>query len=170
MSQAGLNPANLQFIDKLGPNEHDAVAGPRPQRPAAGGQGSPRHWKTTTLIAVLDHRAMRCSMTMLLWLDRLSITTSSPTDNVPPVPVARRPRTPGGSPAHRLGERDVQCCDMYLDTQIGIWTRNLLSVVAYHSRVAGLVNHPTFLKSDGRIHRIRSSTHALCQFAKSDGS
>lgn len=65
MSQAGLDPAKLVFIDETWAKTN--MTRPRGRAPV-GERLVDRvphgHWKTTTLIAALDRRGMRCSTTV----------------------------------------------------------------------------------------------------------
>ena len=65
MSQAGLEPTKLVFIDETWAKTNMARTrgwcGVGERLVAKVPHG---HWKTTTLIAALDHRGMRCSMTI----------------------------------------------------------------------------------------------------------
>lgn len=65
MSQLGLDPARLVFIDETWAKTHvTRLRG----RASIGERLVARvplgHWKTTTLIAALDHRGMRCATTV----------------------------------------------------------------------------------------------------------
>ncbi len=48
----------------VGQDQHDAIAWPSHAGPATGGKVPHGHWKTTTLIAALGHRGIRCSTTV----------------------------------------------------------------------------------------------------------
>ena len=62
MSQAGLEPAKLVFIDETWAKTNmTRLRGRAPVGERLVDRVPHGHWKTTTLIAALDHRGMRCS-------------------------------------------------------------------------------------------------------------
>jgi len=65
VKQLGLNPAKLVFIDETWAKTNMTRLRGRAQRRQRLVAKVPHgHWKTTTLIAALDHRGMRCATTM----------------------------------------------------------------------------------------------------------
>ena len=65
MSQAGLDPAKLVFIDETWAKTNmTRLRGRAPIGERLIAKVPHGHWKTTTLIAALDHRGMRCSTTV----------------------------------------------------------------------------------------------------------
>ena len=65
MSQAGLDPQKLVFIDETWSKTNmTRLRGRAPLGERLVAKAPHGHWKTTTLIAALDHRGMRCSMTL----------------------------------------------------------------------------------------------------------
>lgn len=66
VSQLGLNPHKLVFVERrdVGQDEHEPPARPRPGRRAAGRAGPARALETTTLVAALGRRGVRCSTTV----------------------------------------------------------------------------------------------------------
>ena len=62
MSQLGLDPAKLVFIDETWAKTNmTRLRGRAPVGERLVDKVPHGHWKTTTLIAALDHRGMRCS-------------------------------------------------------------------------------------------------------------
>ena len=65
MSQAGLDPAKLVFIDETWAKTNmTRLRGRAPVGERLVAKVPHGHWTTTTLIAALDRRGMRCSMTV----------------------------------------------------------------------------------------------------------
>ena len=65
MSQAGLDPAGLVFIDETWAKTNmTRLRGRAPVGERLVASVPHGHWKTTTLIAALDHRGVRCSATV----------------------------------------------------------------------------------------------------------
>lgn len=62
MSQAGLDPSKLVFIDETWAKTNmTRLRGRAPVGERLADAVPHGHWKTTTLIAAVDHRGMRCS-------------------------------------------------------------------------------------------------------------
>jgi transposase len=65
VSQAGLDPAGLVFIDETWAKTNmTRLRGRAPVGERLVASVPHGHWKTTTLIAALDHRGVRCSATV----------------------------------------------------------------------------------------------------------
>jgi transposase len=65
VSQLGLDPRKLVFIDETwGKTNMTRLRGRAPVGERLVAAVPHGHWKTTTLIAALDHRGMRCSTTV----------------------------------------------------------------------------------------------------------
>jgi transposase len=65
VSQAGFDPSKLVFIDETWAKTNmTRLRGRAPVGERLVAKVPHGHWKTTTLIAALDHRGMRCSMTV----------------------------------------------------------------------------------------------------------
>lgn len=65
VSQAGLDPKKLVFIDETWAKTNmTRTRGWSPEGERLVAKVPHGHWKTTTLIAALDHRGMRCSTTV----------------------------------------------------------------------------------------------------------
>ncbi len=65
MSQAGLDPRKLVFIDETWAKTNmTRLRGRSPVGERLVASVPHGHWKTTTLIAALDHRGVRCSATV----------------------------------------------------------------------------------------------------------
>jgi transposase len=65
VSQLGLNPAKLIFIDETWAKTNmTRLRGRAPVGERLIAKVPHGHWKTTTLIAALDHQGMRCSTTV----------------------------------------------------------------------------------------------------------
>ena len=65
MSQLGFDPARLVFIDETWAKTNmTRLRGRAPVGERLVAKVPHGHWTTTTLIAALDHRGMRCSMTV----------------------------------------------------------------------------------------------------------
>ena len=65
VSRAGLDPRKLVFIDETWAKTNmTRLRGRAPVGERLVAAVPHGHWKTTTLIAALDHRGMRCSMTL----------------------------------------------------------------------------------------------------------
>lgn len=65
MKQLGLNPAKMIFIDETWARTNmTRLRGRAPRGDRLLAKVPHGHWKTTTLLAALDHRGMRCAMTL----------------------------------------------------------------------------------------------------------
>ena len=65
MNQLGFDPGKILFIDETWAKTNmTRLRGRSPLGTRLIAKVPHGHWKTTTLIAALDHRGMRCSMTV----------------------------------------------------------------------------------------------------------
>ena len=65
MKQLGLDPAKMIFIDETWARTNmTRVRGRSPRGDRLLAKVPHGHWKTTTLVAALNHRGMRCTMTL----------------------------------------------------------------------------------------------------------